>query len=68
MVDECHATGFMGDNGRGTPEYCGVDVDIINSTLGKALGGASGGCVFFFWGGGCARVRVIDMPEVNHRA
>lgn len=45
FVDECHATGFLGANGRGTPELCGVEgrVDIINSTLGKALGGATGG-------------------------
>lgn len=45
MVDECHATGFIGKTGRGTPEYCGVHgkVDIITGTLGKALGGASGG-------------------------
>ena len=45
MVDECHASGFMGKTGRGTPEHCGVldRVDIITSTLGKALGGASGG-------------------------
>lgn len=45
MVDDSHATGFMGDNGRGTPEHFGVAdrVDIITSTLGKALGGASGG-------------------------
>jgi len=45
MVDDCHATGFMGKTGRGTPEYCGVTdrVDIITSTLGKALGGAVGG-------------------------
>jgi glycine C-acetyltransferase len=45
FVDECHATGFVGPTGRGTPEYFGVEdqVDIINSTLGKALGGASGG-------------------------
>ncbi len=45
MVDECHATGFFGATGRGTPEHCGVEgrVDIITSTLGKALGGASGG-------------------------
>ena len=44
-VDECHATGFVGTNGRGTPEHCGVEgrIDIITSTLGKALGGASGG-------------------------
>jgi glycine C-acetyltransferase len=45
MVDDSHAVGFIGENGRGTPEYCGVldRVDIITGTLGKALGGASGG-------------------------
>jgi len=45
MVDDSHATGFTGEHGRGTPELCGVEgrVDIITSTLGKALGGASGG-------------------------
>ena len=45
MVDDSHAAGFMGDTGRGTPEYCGVmgRVDIITGTFGKALGGASGG-------------------------
>lgn len=45
MVDDSHATGFIGKTGRGTPEYCGVlkRVDVITSTLGKALGGASGG-------------------------
>lgn len=45
FVDECHATGFFGKTGRGTDEYCGVQgrIDIINSTLGKALGGATGG-------------------------
>lgn len=46
FVDECHATGFFGPTGRGTEEYCGLApgrVDIINSTLGKALGGAAGG-------------------------
>lgn len=45
MVDDSHAVGFVGENGRGTPEYCGVlgRVDIITGTLGKALGGASGG-------------------------
>lgn len=44
FVDECHATGFFGKTGRGTEEHlnCGK-VDIINSTLGKALGGAAGG-------------------------
>ncbi|MCB9524961.1 MAG: glycine C-acetyltransferase [Myxococcales bacterium] len=45
MVDDCHATGFIGDKGRGTPEHCDVlgRVDILTGTLGKALGGASGG-------------------------
>jgi glycine C-acetyltransferase len=45
MVDDSHAVGFVGENGRGTPEHCGVlgRVDIITGTLGKALGGASGG-------------------------
>jgi len=45
MVDDSHAVGFMGEEGRGTHEYCGVmdRVDIITGTLGKALGGASGG-------------------------
>ena len=47
MVDDSHATGFMGAHGRGTPEHCGVGprVDILTGTLGKALGGASGGYV-----------------------
>ncbi len=45
MVDDSHAVGFVGRNGRGSAEYCGVEgrVDIITGTLGKALGGASGG-------------------------
>jgi glycine C-acetyltransferase len=45
MVDDSHATGFVGRTGRGTPEHCGVTarIDVITSTLGKALGGASGG-------------------------
>jgi glycine C-acetyltransferase len=45
MVDDAHAAGFIGRTGRGTPEYCGVQgrVDVITGTLGKALGGASGG-------------------------
>ena len=45
FIDECHATGFFGNTGRGTEEFCGYKgrVDIINSTLGKALGGAAGG-------------------------
>jgi glycine C-acetyltransferase len=45
MVDDSHAVGFIGEHGRGTPEYCSVEgrVDIVTGTLGKALGGASGG-------------------------
>ncbi len=47
LIDECHASGFMGKNGRGTHEHFNVidKVDIITTTFGKALGGASGGCV-----------------------
>ncbi len=47
MVDDSHATGFVGKTGRGTHEYCGVmgRIDAITTTLGKALGGAAGGCV-----------------------
>ncbi|MGE5358970.1 MAG: glycine C-acetyltransferase [Bacteroidales bacterium] len=47
FVDDSHASGFMGKTGRGTHEHCGVfgRIDIITTTLGKALGGASGGCV-----------------------
>ena len=47
FVDDSHAVGFVGENGRGTPEFCGVSdrVDIYTGTFGKALGGASGGYV-----------------------
>jgi len=47
FVDDSHATGFVGKTGRGTHEHCGVfgRIDVITTTLGKALGGASGGCV-----------------------
>ena len=47
MVDDSHAVGFIGEQGRGTPEFCGVAkrVDIYSGTLGKALGGASGGYI-----------------------
>ncbi len=45
MVDDCHATGFMGPNGAGTPDHFGVDVDILTGTLGKALGGSIGGYI-----------------------
>src|SRR6202030_2362606 len=47
MVDDSHATGFIGANGRGTPEHCGVAdrIDILTGALGKALGGGSGGYI-----------------------
>lgn len=45
MVDDCHATGFMGPKGEGTPAHFGVDVDILTGTLGKALGGGIGGYI-----------------------
>ncbi|MFC3179631.1 glycine C-acetyltransferase [Cypionkella sinensis] len=45
MVDDCHATGFMGPQGRGTPAHAGVKVDVLTGTLGKALGGALGGYI-----------------------
>ncbi|MDX8347912.1 glycine C-acetyltransferase [Cognatiyoonia sp. IB215446] len=45
MVDDCHATGFMGPRGAGTPDYFGVDVDILTGTLGKAMGGGIGGYI-----------------------
>ncbi len=62
MVDDSHAVGFIGKNGRGTPEYCDVEgrVDIITGTLGKALGGASGG----FTSG---RKEIIDLLRQRSR-
>ncbi len=62
MVDDSHATGFMGATGRGTPEHCGVSgrVDIITGTFGKALGGASGG----FTSG---RKEIIDLLRQRSR-
>ena len=62
MVDDSHAVGFMGENGRGTPEYCGVlgRVDIITGTLGKALGGASGGYT-------SGRKEIIDLLRQRSR-
>lgn len=45
LVDDCHATGFIGPKGAGTPAYFGVDVTLLTGTLGKALGGAMGGYV-----------------------
>ena len=62
MVDDSHATGFMGKTGRGTPEYCGVQgrVDILTTTFGKALGGASGGCI-------AASREVVDLLRQRSR-
>jgi len=62
MVDDSHATGFIGKTGRGTPEHCGVmgRVDIITSTLGKALGGASGGFT-------AAKKEVVDFLRNRSR-
>jgi glycine C-acetyltransferase len=45
MVDDCHATGFTGPQGRGTPARAGVSVDLLTGTLGKALGAALGGYI-----------------------
>tara|TARA_R110002073_G_scaffold164792_6_gene321184 strand:- start:1588 stop:2790 length:1203 start_codon:yes stop_codon:yes gene_type:complete len=62
MVDDCHAHGFMGAKGRGTPEHCGVmgRVDIITGTLGKALGGAMGGFT-------AAKKEVVDLLRQRSR-
>jgi glycine C-acetyltransferase len=62
MVDDSHATGFMGRTGRGTPEHCGVTgrVDIITTTFGKALGGAMGGCI-------AARQETVDLLRQRSR-
>jgi glycine C-acetyltransferase len=62
MVDECHATGFVGKTGRGTHEYCNAmgRVDIITGTFGKALGGASGGFT-------AARKEIVDVLRQRSR-
>ena len=62
MVDECHAAGFLGKTGRGTPEYHDVmgRVDIITGTLGKALGGGSGGYT-------AARKQIVDLLRQRSR-
>jgi len=61
-VDESHAVGFVGKTGRGTPEHCGVEgrIDIITGTLGKALGGASGGYT-------AARREIVDLLRQRSR-
>jgi glycine C-acetyltransferase len=62
LVDDSHATGFMGRTGRGTHEHCGVmgRVDIVTTTFGKALGGAMGGCI-------AARQEVVDLLRQRSR-
>ncbi len=62
MVDDSHAVGFMGEHGKGTPEFCGVmgRVDIITGTFGKALGGASGGYT-------AARQEIVDLLRQKSR-
>ena len=62
MVDDSHAVGFVGPTGRGTPELHGVTdrVDIITGTLGKALGGASGGYV-------AARAEIVELLRQRSR-
>ena len=62
MVDDSHAVGFMGEHGRGTPEFCGVTdrVDIITGTFGKALGGASGGYT-------AARKEIVELLRQRSR-
>ena len=62
MVDDCHATGFLGERGRGSAAFRGVEggVDILTGTLGKALGGAMGGFT-------CARQSVVDMLRQRSR-
>ncbi len=62
LVDDSHATGFIGKTGRGTHEYCGAfgKIDIITTTFGKALGGASGGCV-------SGRKEIVEMCRQKAR-
>lgn len=61
FVDDSHATGFIGKTGRGTQEHCGIlgKIDVITTTLGKALGGASGGCV-------SGRRELVEMCRQRH--
>ncbi|MEL6544604.1 MAG: glycine C-acetyltransferase [Myxococcota bacterium] len=62
MIDDCHAAGFMGETGAGTPEHLGLKgkIDIVTGTLGKALGGASGGYT-------CASAEIVDWLRQRSR-
>jgi glycine C-acetyltransferase len=60
MVDDCHATGFLGDKGRGSYAYHGVEADFVTGTFGKALGGAMGGFI-------CAKSNVVALLKQRAR-
>lgn len=60
MVDDCHATGFLGPKGRGSYAHHGVEVDFVTGTFGKALGGAMGGFI-------CARKSVVELLKQRAR-
>ena len=60
LVDDCHATGFIGPQGRGTPHRAGIKVDILTGTLGKALGGSAGGYI-------AASQLIIDLMRQRAR-
>lgn len=60
MVDDCHATGFIGPQGRGTPARAGIKVDILTGTLGKALGGSAGGFI-------AAAKPIVDLMRQRSR-
>ena len=60
MVDDCHATGFIGPKGAGTPAHAGIEVDVLTGTLGKAMGGAIGGYI-------AASKRVVDLLRQRAR-
>ena len=60
MVDDCHATGFIGEKGRGTPSRAGIHADIITGTFGKALGGSAGGFI-------AAAKPVVDLMRQRSR-
>ena len=60
MVDDCHATGFLGDKGRGSYAHHGVEVDFVTGTFGKALGGAMGGFI-------CAKANVVALLKQRAR-